>query len=94
MCSFVHTARVFFIRHPVIFSMPACMEGSFVNIKDHFLQYKHAGVDYPAHKPAAALLCSRTSRLRVKMSEKQLEALRLTKIDVNKHHLSRGGRCC
>lgn len=67
------------------------MEGSFVNIKDHFLQYKHAGVDYTAHKPAAALLFSRTSRLRVKMSEKQLEALRLTKIDVNKHHLSRGG---
>lgn len=91
MCSFVHTARVFFISHPVIFFFItlACIEGSFVNIKDHFLQCKHAGVDYTAHKPAAALLCSRASRLRVKMSEKQLEALPLTKIDANKNHLNR-----
>lgn len=77
VCSFVHAARGFFIRHPVIFITRACIEGSFVTLKDHLLQCKHAGVDHTARKAAAALRGSRASCLRAKQNT-----------DVKKKHLS------
>lgn len=71
---------LFFIKHPVILIRHVCIEGSSVNIKDYFLQGKHAGVDYTAHKPAAVVV----RRVCVKMSKLELEALHPTKIGLNK----------
>lgn len=49
MDSFVHTVRIFFIPHFMIFIAYVC-------IKDHFKLYKYTEFDYTAHKIVALFI--------------------------------------